>query len=92
MPAGDDDELYAVSCAELGEDSGDVGLDGEGAEVEGVGDLAVCVSLCDLLEDLELAWGELVEPVRERRCRRLWLSDVCLDEAFGHAGREECFA
>ena len=58
---GDDDQLCAVARVELGQDAGDVGLDGGGADVEPGADLGVGQSLGDQGEDVALPVGEDVE-------------------------------
>ena len=55
---GDDDELCAVSGAELGEEAGDVALDGGDAEEEMVCDLVVGESFGDEMQDVTFALGE----------------------------------
>jgi hypothetical protein len=53
-----DDELGSVAGAEFGEEAADVGLCGERADVEVVGDLVVAQPGGDELEDFAFALGE----------------------------------
>ncbi len=62
---GDDHELDAVPGSELAEDPGDVGLGGQRAELQPVGDLLVGQPRGDELKDLQLARSQLVAPVRK---------------------------
>src|SRR5882672_3158099 len=78
---GDHDELNAVACAELREDVGDVRLDRQRAQVEGVCDFAVVASSCDKVQYFELAGAELVESVRGSERPLFGLRDVGLDPA-----------
>src|SRR2546421_3677741 len=88
----DDDKLDAVACPQLHEDAGDVGLDRQGAQVERVGDFPVGVSSRHETEHFELAWTELVEPLRGGRRVFFGVGDVGLDETFGDARGEQRFA
>src|SRR6266576_7038657 len=89
---GDHHELDAVSRAQLREDAGDVRLDCQRTEVEGVCDFAVRASSGDEAEYFALARAELGESLR-RNCRCVFgLCDVRLDEALGDAWSEEGFA
>src|SRR5258708_3745555 len=54
-------ELVAVGELELAQDGGDVGLDGLRRDAEAQGDLLVEIAAGDVLDDLALAWGEVVE-------------------------------
>ncbi len=66
---------------ELGEDVGDVCLDGGLRDIELFGDLGVGESPGDLDQYLELALGQLIEPF-DFGCLRP-LGELC-DEALGH--------
>src|ERR1700704_5666586 len=60
---GHDDELHAVAGAELHQDPGDVGLGGERAELQGLGDLRVGQPGGDELKDLVLASGQFIQAI-----------------------------
>jgi hypothetical protein len=55
---GDDDGLDAVTEAELGEDAGDVCLDGRLRQMEAGGEFGVAQPPGQQAEDFQLAWGE----------------------------------
>src|ERR1700753_2833250 len=59
---GDHHQLDAVASAELHQDPRDMGLRGQRAEDEALGDLGVGQSLRDEGEHLQLTRGEFVEP------------------------------
>src|SRR3954452_418225 len=64
---GDDDGLGPVAHGELGEEVGDVGLDGRVADDELAGDLAVRAAAADQLEHLQLARREVLQVGRVAR-------------------------
>jgi hypothetical protein len=89
---GDNDELYAVSRAELHEDAGDVRLDRQRAQIERFCDFAVVASSRDKAQHFELARAELVESLWAGHRPLLGLRNVRLDEAPGDARCEQRFA
>src|SRR4051794_16305213 len=59
----EDDGLHAVAQGELGEDVGDVGLDGSLADVQGGGDFGVALSGSQRAEHFALAVGQAGQVV-----------------------------
>jgi hypothetical protein len=53
--------LGAIGEVEFGEDVADVGLNGAFGDDEAVGDDGVAESVCDEVEELEFAVGELAD-------------------------------
>ena len=64
MVAGEERSLGAVGGVGLGEDVGDMDVDGTGGEEEGVGDLTVRHARGDEAEDLDFTGGEAGREAR----------------------------
>src|SRR5215467_1434193 len=84
---GHDYRLDPVPELELGQQVGDVRLNGSLADVELPGDLGVGKAAGHQLEDLDLPVGET--PQLRRRRARHWPSGELFDEAAGDGWREE---
>src|SRR4051794_4631499 len=85
---GVDDGLGSVAEVELGEEVGDVGLDGRFADDELGGDLGVGVAAGDEFEHLELARGQFLQAGGVGVGHR-GAAEEALDQPAGDRGREQ---
>src|SRR5207248_8697783 len=88
---GEDDGLYAVAQAELGEHSPDVRLDGGVGHDELLGDLRVGEAAGDEFQDVELAGCQVVELWWRPRGGRV-VADERVDQPPGDGRREQGFS
>src|ERR1700704_1248427 len=88
----DDDQLDPVARAQLHQDSRDVRLRRQWAELKRLGDLGVVQAVRDADQDFTLPRGQLLQRVELRLGAGPRLRDVCLDEPAGDARREQRLA
>lgn len=84
VAGGDFDHGVAVADAELGEDGGEMKLDGAFADVEDGGDFLVGEAALDQLDDAAFAPGEALDPVFARGGQASGELHVLLENALGN--------